>query len=346
MDEYKIEERELRAKSGVAMLIVLLICELLSLGLIAVGIVMTEASGSLLAPGIVIISVASIMALIVIPISFGGLKIVRPNEAMVFTLFGKYYGTIKKSGYYYINPFASCFSPTYNAAKNAAVGKTLSSPQTTAQGQQTQPVYISASKSISLKTQTLNNGNQKVNDVMGNPIIIGAVVIWRVKDPTVAAFAVENYMEYLSIQADSTVRNIARLYPYDLFEEDEDRDGKNERTLRGSSVEIAESMKNELSKRVSMAGLEIEEVRITHLAYAEEIAAAMLQRQRAAAIIAARQKIVDGAVGMVKMAIDKLGEDEIVTLDEERKAAMVSNLLVVLCGNRDAQPVVNSGSIY
>ena len=153
----------------------------------------------------------------------------------------------------------------------------------------------------------------------------------------------ENYPEFLSIQTDSTIRNIARMYPYDLIDETQ---ANNEKTLRGSAQEIAENMKDELSKRVEFAGLVIEEVRITHLSYAEEIAAAMLQRQQAAAVIAAKQKIVDGAVDMVCMAIDKLNEDEIVVLDEERKAAMVSNLLVVLCSNKDAQPVVNSGSIY
>ncbi len=159
-------------------------------------------------------------------------------------------------------------------------------------------------------------------------------------------FSVENYREFLNIQTDSTIRNVARLYPYDSLEEDADGDGVKEKTLRGSSQEIAQVMQQQLQSRVEKAGLEIEEVRITHLAYAEEIAAAMLQRQQAAAIVAARQKIVDGAVGMVKMALDKLGEEEIVVLDEERKAAMVSNLLVVLCGNKDAQPIVNSGSIY
>lgn len=169
-------------------------------------------------------------------------------------------------------------------------------------------------------------------------------MIWKVTDPTKAVFNVDNYAEFLSIQTDSTIRNIARKYPYDDLDcEDENM---NEKTLRSSSLEIANDMKDELIKRVQIAGLDIEEVRITHLAYAEEIAAAMLQRQQASAIIAARQKIVDGAVGMVKMAIDKLGEEEVVVLDEERKATMVSNLLVVLCSNKDTQPVVNSGSIY
>ena len=200
-------------------------------------------------------------------------------------------------------------------------------------------------KTVSLKSMTLDNGVQKVNDVQGNPIIIGAVVIWKVVDPTKAVFNVEDYAEFLSIQADSTIRNIARLYPYDDLDQEENADNT-ERTLRGSSVAIANDMKEELDRRVACAGLDIEEIRITHLAYSEEIAAAMLQRQQANAIIAARQKIVDGAVGMVKMAIDKLGEEEIVLLDEERKAQMVSNLLVVLCSNKDTQPIVNSGSIY
>ena len=201
------------------------------------------------------------------------------------------------------------------------------------------------SKKISLRTRTLNNNKQKVNDALGNPIIIGSVVIWHVADPTRAVFAVDNFEDYLSIQCDSTIRNIARLYPYDSMKDGDDEDG-GEKTLRGSSSEVSEIMQNELSQRVADAGLVIEDVRITTLAYSDEIAAAMLQRQQAVAIIAARQKIVEGAVSMVKMAIDQLSEDEVVVLDEERKAAMVSNLLVVLCGNKDAQPIVNSGSIY
>ena len=201
------------------------------------------------------------------------------------------------------------------------------------------------SKKISLRTRTLNNNKQKVNDALGNPIIIGSVVIWHVADPTRAVFAVDNFEDYLSIQCDSTIRNIARLYPYDSMKDGDDEDD-GEKTLRGSSSEVSEIMQNELSQRVADAGLVIEDVRITTLAYSDEIAAAMLQRQQAVAIIAARQKIVEGAVSMVKMAIDQLSEDEVVVLDEERKAAMVSNLLVVLCGNKDAQPIVNSGSIY
>jgi len=340
METTNIQEKIINAKSGIPMLLAFIGGIVASFVVIILGAVCLE--GGVMFLGAILL-IAGIVGTIAFPILCAGLKTVKPNEAKVFTLFGKYYGTIKESGFYYINPFCEAFSPTYNAAKQAAAVKTHEAAQ---QGQSV-VIPVNLGKGISLKTQTLNNERQKVNDVLGNPIIIGAVVIWRVADPTKAVFSVENYADYLSIQADSTVRNIARLYPYDLFDDDDpDGDGIPEKTLRGSAIEIADSMRQELQTRVENAGLVVEEVRITHLAYAEEIAAAMLQRQQAVAIIAARQKIVDGAVGMVKMAIDKLGEDEIVVLDEERKAAMVSNLLVVLCGNKDAQPIVNSGSIY
>lgn len=261
-----------------------------------------------------------------------GLRIVGPNQALVLTLFGRYFGTLKEPGFYHVNPFAVANAP---AARREAAEPAPA--RSTASGMPAP----GPSKKISLKTRTLDNRKQKVNDALGNPIIIGSVVIWRVENPTAAVFSVDNYEEYLSIQCDSTIRNIARLYPYDTMENDSD-----EKTLRGSSSEVSEIMQAELAERVKDAGLVIEDVRITTLAYSDEIAAAMLQRQQATAIIAARQKIVEGAVGMVKMAIDQLGEDEVVVLDEERKAAMVSNLLVVLCGSKDAQPVVNSGSLY
>lgn len=269
----------------------------------------------------------TILLFIMFCIFFGGLKTVKPNEAMVLTLFGKYHGTVKKAGFFFINPFAQAFNPARSVVMNAQGQATSIGP-----------------RAISLKVNTLENQKQKVNDILGNPIIIGAVVIWKVKDPTAAVFAVENYRNYLSIQTDSTIRNIARLYPYDDM--DEDGDGVVEKTLRSSSQEVAERMKEELQQRVTGAGLEILEVRITHLAYSEEIAAAMLQRQQAVAVIAARRKIVEGAVSMVEMAIDQLSEKDVVTLDNERKAQMVSNLMVVLCGNKEAQPIVNSGSIY
>ena len=282
-----------------------------------------------------ILLTVGILGLVVFPIMLAGFKVLAPNQAYVFTLFGKYYGTIKEPGFYHVNPFVNANAP---AVMNGEPMETVQ--HKTVNGVPTS-VTVGKPKKISLKTRTLDNRTQKVNDAMGNPIIIGSVVIWRVADPTAAVFAVENFEEYLSIQCDSTIRNIARLYPYDAMEDEAD-----EKTLRGSSSEVSEIMQHELSERVKDAGIVIEDVRITTLAYSDEIASAMLQRQQATAIIAARQKIVEGAVGMVKMAIDQLGEEEVVVLDEERKAAMVSNLLVVLCGNKDAQPIVNSSSIY
>ncbi len=336
-----IEQKVLNPPSGIAMLILFILLSIFSV----LGFIFGIAQGSL---GLILICV---LLWIVLPFLFAGLRSVRPNEALVLTLFGKYYGTIMKPGYFFVNPFARYNNPAYDAqqASDAAdaaealtdTGKFLrsrSAAKTSANR---------AKKTVSLKRSTLDNGTQKVNDALGNPVIIGAVVLWHVEDPTKAVFNVENYTEFLSIQTDSTIRNTARLYPYDVFDDDDDGiDGKAEQTLRGSSQEIAAKMKVELAEKVAFAGLVVEEVRITHLSYAEEIAAAMLQRQQASAIIAARTKIVDGAVSMVKMAIDKLNEDDIVALDEERKAQMVSNLLVVLCGSKDAQPVVNSGTIY
>ena len=342
MEIKKITAKEIKAANGVLALLIIIVGVVLSVALVIIGGVGLETAddssvvlwGACLVAGIVLLVLFCIMP--------AGLKTVQPNEAKVFTLFGKYYGTISRSGFFFINPFCQAVVPVSD--KENAAGATLKS-KTTSKDESLSLTIGAGRRSVSLKTQTLNNDKQKVNDVLGNPIVIGAIVIWRVADPTQAVFAVENYKEYLSIQTDSIVRNTARLYPYDIFDDDDD-DENNEKSLRGSSLEIADNMKKELQDRVRDAGLEIEEVRITHLAYSEEIAAAMLQRQQAAAIIAARQKIVDGAVGMVKMAIDKLSEDNVVVLDDERKATMVSNLLVVLCGNKDAQPVVNSGSIY
>ncbi|MCM1082809.1 MAG: SPFH domain-containing protein [Clostridium sp.] len=328
-----VVEKEITKANGAAALVGLIFGELLSIGVIILSAILfgVAKGGAAFGMGVVL----GIIGFVVFAVMFSGLKVVHPNEAAVYTFFGRYYGTIKKAGFYYLNPFVSIYNPSSFAAaqKTFATGEN----ETTAGTATT----LNFNKKVSTKTMTFNNHRQKVNDALGNPIVIGAAVIWKVVNPTKAVFNVENYNEFLSIQCDAIVRNNARLYPYDVMEDDVD-----EKTLRGSSQEIAESMKNELQARVEEAGIEIKEVRITHLAYSEEIAAAMLQRQQAVAIIAARQKIVEGAVSMVKMAIDQLSEEEIVSLDEERKAAMVSNLLVVLCGNKDAQPIVNSGSIY
>ncbi|MBQ2711876.1 MAG: SPFH domain-containing protein [Clostridia bacterium] len=327
----EMKEKVLHPKNGFLMLFIGIV---MIIGGIALAVYASSIESlPLLFPAVVLIIVA--------PFIFAGLKVVNPNEALVLTFFGKYHGTIKQSGFFFVNPFVQAVCPKVGAVRVETPAKEAEADV----GALLHAVGVGR-KTVSIKTQTLNNDKQKVNDVLGNPIVIGAAVIWRVENPTLAVFSVENYREFLSIQTDTVIRNTARLYPYDVFDEDENDDGICEKTLRGSALEIAENMKQELQERVKSAGIVVEDVRITHLAYAEEIAAAMLQRQQAAAIIAARQKIVDGAVGMVKMAIDKLSEDQIVALDEERKAAMVSNLLVVLCGNKDAQPIVNSGSIY
>ena len=339
MQQDIVKEKELRPLNGFILLILLIVAEIAATALFILGVVKL-AGEEFLSGGIMFC--AGMLFWGVFGFLFAGLKIIRPNEARVFTLFGKYYGTIKTAGYYYINPFCVSFSPTYSAAKAEANQKAKEAAK---QGKLNLS-FVSESKAVSLKKQTWDNERQKVNDILGNPIIIGAIVIWYVKNPTQAVFSVENYRDFLSIQTDSVIRNVSRLYPYDVFSDDDKDDSVREKTLRGSALEIAEMMQAELQKRVESAGLVIEEVRITHLAYAEEIAAAMLQRQQASAILAARQIIVEGAVSMVKTAIDRLGEDNIIQLDEERKATMVSNLLVVLCGNRDAQPVINSGTIY
>lgn len=334
MNANQIEEKLLKPRAGIPVLV----CDLVLLAA-SIFALIAGFGGGWLGAVLLILGAAAFIAVFIV---LAGLKAVRPNEALVLTLFGNYYGTIKEPGYYFVNPFCASVSPAYD---KAAAEKAKREKE--AGGNPSSTTQISSTRNrVSLKTMTLDNGRQKVNDVIGNPIIIGAVVIWHVENPTKAVFNVEDYPSFLSTQTDSTIRNIARLYPYDVFDEGEESDTVTEKTLRGSSQEIAENMKLELQKRVSDAGIVVEEVRITHLAYAEEIAAAMLQRQQAAAVIAARQKIVDGAVGMVKMAVNKLGEDDVVILDDERKAAMVSNLLVVLCGGHDAQPVVNTGSIY
>lgn len=330
----EVLEKEITSRKGWTMMVVVILGFLVSTVLLIGSIYELEVTGGAAMPGVPML-IVSCVGLIVFFILCFGFHILNPNEAMVLTLFGEYYGTIKEAGFYYVNPFASAIRS--EKVQEQGGMPTNSNTNSTMQLVETP----SMKKKISTKTMTLNNQKQKVNDVLGNPIIIGSIVIWKVVDPTKAVFNVENYETFLSIQCDSTIRNITRLYPYDTMEDDSD-----EKTLRGSSKEIADSMKEELQKKVEVAGLEIQEVRITHLSYAEEIAAAMLQRQQAVAVIAARQKIVEGAVSMVEMAINQLSEEEIVVLDEERKAAMVSNLLVVLCGNKEAQPIVNSGSIY
>lgn len=283
-------------------------------------------------------------------IFFCGLRTLKPQEALVLTLFGKYVGTLKNEGFYFVNPFCVGFNPAAKTKLNQSgdVDTHTKKPFILASTNGNEVNLEASNKKISLKIMTLNNNRQKINDCLGNPVEIGIAVTWRVVDTAKAVFNVDNYKEYLSLQCDGALRNIVRLYPYDVAPNvDTTGDGiADEGSLRGSSEVVASRIKQEIQNKVTEAGLEIIEARITYLAYAPEIAAVMLQRQQASAIIDARKMIVDGAVGMVEMALERLNENELVTLDDERKAAMVSNLLVVLCGNHDAQPIVNTGSLY
>ena len=339
-----MEEKVLQGKKN-GMLVLLLTIALF----LAAGIGLVFAIGSYMRGSIVLIYIAW-LALGWIPLL--GLKILKPQEALVLTLFGKYYGTLKGEGFYFVNPFCSGVNPAaqtklnqsgdVDSGKKNALGLALAGSDTAAK------IVEAGGKKISMKIMTLNNNKQKINDCLGNPVEIGIAVMWRVQNTAKAVFNVDNFKEYLSLQCDSALRNIVRIYPYDVAPGiDTTGDGiADEGSLRGSSEVVAQRIKDEIQSKVNEAGLEILEARITYLAYAPEIAAVMLQRQQASAVVDARAMIVDGAVGMVKMTLEKLDEDGIVNLDEERKAAMVSNLLVVLCGSHDAQPIVNSGSLY
>ena len=329
-------------KNGMMMLLVIVLGIAASVALLIISAMMLEAENML---GGWLLAV-SIVGFIAFCLMSAGLKVLKPQEALVLTLFGDYIGTLKGEGFYYVHPFASAVNPAANTKLNQSGDVKSKTVQVNAEG-----VTVSAeptSKRMSLKIMTLNNNRQKINDCLGNPIEIGIAVTWRIVDTAKAAFNVDNYKEFLSLQCDTALRNIVRVYPYDVAPNvDTTGDGvADDGSLRGSSDLVAKRIRDEIQSRVEEAGLEIIEARITYLAYAPEIAAAMLQRQQASAIVDARKLIVDGAVGMVEMALDRLKEKGTVELDEERKAAMVSKLLVVLCGNKEAQPIVNSGSLY
>ena len=338
-----MEEKIIKKKNGMLMMILLILVCIGCIVLCIMGGIRLDANEND-ALGIVMM-VGGIVGLVAGSIAFSGLKVIRPQEALVLTLFGKYYGTLKENGFYYVNPFVSAVNPAAKTTLSQSGDVEITKKAAGTQGAETN---VGLGMKISLKIMTLNNSRQKINDCLGNPVEIGIAVIWHVVDTTKAVFEVDNYKEFLSLQCDAALRNIVRIYPYDVANNvDTTGDGEpDEGSLRGSSEVVAQRIKDEIQTRVSCAGLEIIEARITYLAYAPEIAAVMLQRQQASAIIDARKMIVDGAVGMVEMALEKLSENETVVLDEERKAAMVSNLLVVLCGNKDAQPIVNSGSLY
>ena len=341
-----MEERVIgKRKNGMAIMFLTIVLYFAAIAAAIYGGIRLENGGS---PALLIIGIVWLcIGWLPIP----GLKVLKPQEALVLTLFGRYVGTLKGEGFYFVNPFCTAVNPAAKTKLNQS-GDVDSSSVSTSQ------VILNAAvngtgtelvnKKISLKIMTLNNNRQKINDCLGNPVEIGIAVTWRVVDTAKAVFNVDNYKEYLSLQCDGALRNIVRVYPYDISPNvDTTGDGiADEGSHRGSSEVVAARIRNEIQEKVAEAGLEIIEARITYLAYAPEIAAVMLQRQQASAIIDARKMIVDGAVGMVEMALERLSANETVLLDDERKAAMVSNLLVVLCGNRDAQPVVNSGSLY
>lgn len=325
---YKLDEKKALSLNGMAVLILNTLLMIGALVLLLSGIVIE---------GIGIITVSLFYLCLLGPFIYAGLKILKPNEAYVLTLFGKYYGTLKGPGFFFVNPFCGATNPVYESEKaqsKESLGAVVLKSSSASKAQENRK------KKISLKTMTHSNEKQKINDEEGNPIEIGIVVIWKVVNTARAVFSVDNYQEFLSIQTDSALRNIVRMYPYDT------PPGRDEESLRGSSQDVALKLKEAIQIKVDEAGLEIMEARITHLSYAQEIAAAMLQRQQARAIIDARKMIVEGATGMVEMALERLSEKEVVVLDEERKAQMVSNLMVVLCGTRDTQPIINAGTIY
>lgn len=340
-----------RKKHGMAVLLGVILLYILAVAVIVLSAVSLNQGFSVLnsvclAAGILVICLGWILLC--------GLKVLKPQEALVLTLFGKYIGTLKDNGFYFVNPFCTGVNPAAKTklsqsgdVSEAGSGLTAIMNMGGAQGVGMAGGEI-ASKKLSLKIMTLNNSRQKINDCLGNPVEIGIAVTWRIVDTAKAVFNVDNYKEFLSLQCDSALRHVVRIYPYDVAPNvDTTGDGvADEGSLRGSSDVVASRIRDEIQSRVNQAGIEIVEARITYLAYAPEIAAVMLQRQQASAIIDARKMIVDGAVGMVEMALERLNENDIVQLDEERKAAMVSNLLVVLCGSHDAQPIVNSGSLY
>ena len=322
-------------KLGLPVLLLTILLFVLSiLGCVFGGLILDD-GGS---PALMIVSIV-VLCLCWLPLP--GLKVLKPQEALVLTLFGRYIGTLKGDGFYFVNPFCTAVNPAAKTRLNQSgdVSANVSTAGSSAEA---------PSRKLSLKIMTLNNNRQKINDCLGNPVEIGIAVTWRIVDTAKAVFNVDNYKEYLSLQCDSALRNIVRMYPYDVAPNvDTTGDGvADDGSLRGSSEIVAGRIRDEIQQRVDEAGIEIIEARITYLAYATEIAAVMLQRQQASAIIDARKMIVDGAVGMVELALERLNDNGVVQLDEERKAAMVSNLLVVLCGNHDAQPIVNTGSLY
>ena len=319
-----MQEKERAVSSGWPMLILtILACVAVVVGFVGVAL----AGNAEWVVMTVVLVVAEILVLIPGAILLAlGLFTLQPNEARVLVLFGDYRGTVKKDGFHWANPF-SVLRGSWTAAHEPGKVKMVRSP---------------SKYRISLRSRNFQTDTVKVNDQRGNPIEIGAVVVWRVDDTAKALFGVDQYEDYVHVQSETAVRHLASSYPYDNASEDP----ADELTLRGNSDAISVALQKELEDRLTKAGVVVEEARLTHLAYAPEIAGAMLRRQQAEAVIAARKKIVHGAVSMVEMALAELSEKQIVELDEERKAAMVGNLLVVLCSEAEAEPVINAGTLY
>jgi len=329
-----IQEKLIHPKSGIPVLLFHFLASIAAVVLIVIAAVNMDGAHHVLmiVGGIVYIT-------IIAPCFFAGLRSLKPNEALVFTYFGKYSGTLKGPGFFYVNIFHSAFNPSVIAPTSAKVASAKSGGKADDDAAALTSAVLMGKK-ISLKTKTINNNKQKVNDLLGNPIIVDTMVLWRISDTAKAMFSVDNYMEFLSVQCDAALRDLVSKYPYDSPDE------SNVKSLRCSTQEIVDALKAQIQETVTVAGLEIVDARITNLYYSPEIATAMLQRQQASAVVDAKHTIVEGAVDIVEMALRRLNANGIVHLDEERKAAMVSNLLVVLCSGKDTQPVVNSGSLY
>jgi regulator of protease activity HflC (stomatin/prohibitin superfamily) len=324
-------EQAVRVKNGWIMLVLLLgllICD------IALFMYAATEGEQVQGHPLVLPLLLSIAAMIILIILMTGFFTLQPNEARVLLLFGEYKGTVRESGFHWGNPFYSNGQPAGTDSHSQGESQQKQSARVGARNK----VQMTRHK-ISLRARTINVEKLKVNDKRGNPIEIGAVMVWRVQDTAQTVFDVDDYVKYVETQSESALRHLASQYAYDHGEE-------NESTLRSNANEVSAALKEELEERLSRAGIAVEEARLTHLAYAPEIAQAMLRRQQAEAVIAARQKIVQGAVSMVDMALRALAEKQVVVLDDERKAAMVSNLMVVLCGESEVHPVVNAGTLY
>ncbi|MBE5023262.1 SPFH domain-containing protein [Olsenella sp. DSM 107455] len=335
-------EKQARAGSGWPMLFVTLVAYAASIWGIVQGIIIlatAEDAGvpaPVTGPGLLVGGIVLLIVAIIVTCGFFSLQ---PGQARVLVLFGNYVGTVRESGFYWVNPFYSHSLGSDGTGASIDVSLEEGTPSVKAAA-----AAKTLSTKVSLRARTLNGDRLKVNDKMGNPIEIATVVVWHVADTAKALFDVDHYPSYVAMQTETALRHVASVYAYDHMEDD---DASNSSiTLRSNIEEVSETLKQELDRRLAPAGVSVDDARLTHLAYAPEIAQAMLRRQQAEAIIAARKKIVEGAVSMVDMALKELSDGGVVEFDEDRKAVMASNLMVVLCGESEAQPVLNTGSLY